>query len=150
MACFIANLGVDCLQCPSRLQRRLRTITETYKQLLLIALFLASPIGARAAPIEETATVPSFEPAPCPKLPGAEELSKASCGYQLVPENRSRPEGRTIRLMVAKYPAHSAEKRPDPIVYLAGGPGDIAPLEVNGFIAADFIRDRDIYVVSQR
>ena len=52
--------------------------------------------------------------------------------------------------MVAKYPARSAEKRPDPVVYLAGGPGDIAPLEVNGFIAADFIRDRDIYVVSQR
>ena len=94
--------------------------------------------------------MPRFEPAPCPKLPGAEELSKASCGYLLVPENRSRPEGRTIRLMVAKYPARSAEKRPDPIVYLAGGPGDIAPLEVNGFIAADFIRDRDIYVMSQR
>ena len=68
----------------------------------------------------------------------------------MVPENRSRPNGRTIRLMVAKYPARSAEKRPDPVVYLAGGPGDIAPLEVNGLIAADFIRDRDVYVVSQR
>ena len=94
--------------------------------------------------------MPRFEPAPCPKLQGAEELAKASCFYLVVPENRSRPNGRTIRLMVAKYPARSAEKRPDPVVYLAGGPGDIAPLEVNGFIAADFIRDRDIYVVSQR
>jgi hypothetical protein len=52
--------------------------------------------------------------------------------------------------MVAKYPARSLEKRPDPVVYLAGGPGDIAPLEVNGLIAADFIRDRDILVLSQR
>ena len=94
--------------------------------------------------------MPRFEPAPCPKLPGAEELAKASCGYLVVSENRSRPTGRTIRLMVAKYPARSPEKRPDPVVYLAGGPGDIAPLEVNGFIAADFIRDRDILVVSQR
>ena len=94
--------------------------------------------------------MPGFYPAPCPQLPGAEELSKASCGYLVVPENRSRPKDRTIRLMVAKYPARSAEKQPDPIVYLAGGPGDIAPLEVNGLIAADFIRDRDIYVVSQR
>jgi pimeloyl-ACP methyl ester carboxylesterase len=94
--------------------------------------------------------VPRFEPAPCPKLPGAEELAKASCGYLVVPENRSRPTGRTIRLMVAKYPARSPEKRPDPVVYLAGGPGDIAPLEANGLIAADFIRDRDILVVSQR
>ena len=57
---------------------------------------------------------------------------------------------RTIRLMVAKYPASLPEKRPDPVVYLAGGPGDIAPLEINGFVAAGFIRDRDIYVVSQR
>jgi pimeloyl-ACP methyl ester carboxylesterase len=52
--------------------------------------------------------------------------------------------------MVAKYPARSPEKRADPVVYLAGGPGDIAPLEVNGLIAGDFIRDRDIVVVSQR
>ncbi len=119
--------------------------------LLLLALLLASPSVALAAQAAEaTATVPRFEPADCPKLQGAEELAKASCGYLVVPENRSQPNGRTIRLMVAKYPARSAEKRPDPIVYLAGGPGDIAPLEVNGLIAADFLRDRDIYVVSQR
>jgi hypothetical protein len=130
---------------------RLRTIAVTHQRLLLLALLLASPIVARAAPAAEgTATVPRFEPAPCPKLPGAEELAKASCGYLVVPEDRSQPNGRTIRLMVAKYPARSPEKRPDPVVYLAGGPGDIAPLEINGLIAADFIRDRDIYVVSQR
>ena len=94
--------------------------------------------------------LPRFEPAPCPKLEGAEALADATCGYLVVPEDRSRPYGRTIRLMVAKYPARSAEKQPDPVIYLAGGPGDIAPLEVNGLIAADFIRDRDILVVSQR
>ena len=94
--------------------------------------------------------MPRFEPAPCPKLPGAETLAKASCGYLVVLENHDRPSGRTIRLMVAKYPARSLEKRPDPVVYLAGGPGDIAPLEVNDVIAANFIRDRDILVVSQR
>jgi pimeloyl-ACP methyl ester carboxylesterase len=52
--------------------------------------------------------------------------------------------------LVAQYPASSPEKRPDPVVYLAGGPGDIVPLEVNGLIAADFIRDRDILAMSQR
>src|SRR5712671_3414795 len=123
----------------------------THQHLLLFALLLASPTVARAAQAAEgTATVPRFEPAPCPKLPGADELTKASCGYLVVPENRSRPDGRTIRLMVAKYPARLPEKRADPVVYLAGGPGDIAPLEVNAFIAAGFIRDRDILVVSQR
>src|SRR5207344_3557554 len=85
-----------------------------------------------------------------PKLKGVGWLADATCGYLVVPENRSRPSGRTIRLMVARYPARSPEQRADPIVYLAGGPGDIAPLEVNGLIAADFIRDRDIVVMSQR
>src|SRR6516165_9732509 len=111
--------------------------------------FLAPVVSAQDAPTA-AGQVPRFEPAPCPKLTGAEELAKASCGYLVVLENHSRPSGRTIRLMVAKYPARSPEKQADPVVYLAGGPGDIAPLDVNGLIAADFIRDRDILVVSQR
>ena len=37
--------------------------------------------------------------------------------------------------MVAKYPARLPEKRADPVVYLAGGPGDIAPLDVNAYVA---------------
>jgi hypothetical protein len=115
----------------------------------LLGLFLTSLALAHA---EDTVPQPEprFEPAQCPRLAGAEDLATASCGYLVVPENRSRPTGRTIRLMIAKYPARSQEKRADPIVYLAGGPGDIAPLEVNGLIAADFLRDRDILVVSQR
>jgi pimeloyl-ACP methyl ester carboxylesterase len=52
--------------------------------------------------------------------------------------------------MVAKYPARAQEKQADPVVYLAGGPGDIAPLDVNAYITANFIRDRDFLVVSQR
>ena len=123
----------------------------THQHLLLLALLLTSPTVARAAQAAEgPATVPRFEPVPCPKLQGSEWLADANCGYLVVPEDRSRPTGRTIRLMVAKHPAQSPEKRPDPVIYLAGGPGDIAPLEVNGLIAADFIRDRDILVVSQR
>jgi len=111
--------------------------------------FLAPAVSAQDVP-RGAGQVPRFEPAPCPKLTGADELAKASCGYLVVLENHSGPTGRTIRLLVAKYPARSPEKRADPVVYLAGGPSDIAPLEVNGLIAADFIRDRDILVVSQR
>jgi pimeloyl-ACP methyl ester carboxylesterase len=122
-----------------------------HRHLLPLALLLASLFVARAAQAAEvTTTVPRFEPAACPKVQGAETIADASCGYLVVLENRSRSGGRTIRLMVAKYPARSPEKRADPVVYLAGGPGDIAPLEVNAFIAAGFIRDRDILVVSQR
>ena len=123
----------------------------THQHLLLLALLLVSSVVARAAQAAEVTTSGArFEPVPCPKLQGAETIADASCGYLIVPEDRSRRDGRTIRLMVAKYPARSLEKRAEPVVYLAGGPGDIAPLDVNGLIAANFIRDRDILVVSQR
>src|SRR6478609_4378098 len=96
----------------------------THQHILLLALLLASPTVARAAQTAEgTATVPRFEPAPCPKLKGVEWLADASCGYLVVPEDRSRPTGRTIRLMIAKHPARSPEKRLDPLVtrrFLAG------------------------------
>ena len=47
----------------------------THQHILLLALLLASPTVARAAQAAEgTATVPRFEPAPCPKLQGAETL----------------------------------------------------------------------------
>jgi hypothetical protein len=108
------------------------------RHLLPLALLLASSVVVRAAQAAEvTATVPRFEPAPCPTLQGAETLADAICGHLVVLEDRSRPNGRTIRLLVAKYPAHSPEKRADPVVYLAGGPGDIAPLDVNAYIAAN-------------
>lgn len=94
--------------------------------------------------------MPRLEPAACPKLAGAEWLDHAACGYLVVPENRSRRNGRTIRLLIAKYSARSAAKQPDPVLFLAGGPGDIAPLEVSSILGAGFIRDRDIWVVSQR
>jgi pimeloyl-ACP methyl ester carboxylesterase len=116
-------------------------------RLLPTLVLLTFPVPALA---QRTDLLPRFQPAQCAKMEGAEALADATCGYLIVPENRGRAQSRPIRLMVAKYPARSAEKRPDPVVYLAGGPGDIAPLEVNGFIAADFIRDRDILVLSQR
>ncbi len=122
----------------------------TYRHVLVLALLFASPVMARVAQAAHSATVPRFEPALCAKIQGVEWLLHASCGYLVVPEDRSRPNGRTIRLMVAKYSATSSEKRPDPILYLEGGPGDIAPLEIDPIIKANFIRNRDIWVVSQR
>jgi hypothetical protein len=42
-----------------------------------------------------------------------------------------------------------SEKRLIPLS-ISPAPRVTLPLEVNGLIAADFIRDRDIYVMSQR
>ena len=91
--------------------------------------------------------------APCPKLPGAEELAKASCGYLVVSENCNRPNGRTIKLMVAKYPPRSPEKQPDPDVYLAGGPATLphwtvkdVKVVLDGGAPVDWLRNQNYAV----
>ena len=50
----------------------------------------------------------------------------ARCGTFVVPENRTKPNGRTIGLHVVVLPAFSKPARKDAVTYLAGGPGGAA------------------------
>ena len=65
-----------------------------------------------------------------------------------MPEDRSRPNGRTIRIAIARQPAQSPTPRNDPIVFLAGGPGGTGLLEQSA--ASGWNTDRDVVFVSQR
>lgn len=47
----------------------------------------------------------------------------ADCGMLIVPEDRSAPQGKQVRIAVAVIPAASGYPAPDPIFYLDGGPG---------------------------
>ncbi|WP_259311850.1 alpha/beta hydrolase [Capillimicrobium parvum] len=106
----------------------------------LIALGLAAPAGAA-----------SVAPGPCPTpetpIPA---LAGARCGFLTVPENRTRLDGRTIRLQVAVIPARSRTPAPDPVVYLTGGPGGSAISAVQNVVNAGANRDRDLIVLEQR
>ncbi len=114
---------------------------------LLAAAFAASGACGSAGSSTNGVQAPRFEPSPCPALP---TLAQARCGYLVVPEDRSRPTGRTIRLIVAIIPARSALPEPDPVVYLAGGPGGIAILEAQILVNAGLNRDRDLILMDQR
>jgi len=59
----------------------------------------------------------------------------ARCHRLLVPENRRDPRGRTIPLRIAILPATGSDRLPDPIFYLAGGPGQAA---------TELMRDREL------
>jgi len=63
-----------------------------------------------------------FESAPCP-FEGAEKQEDVKCGYLVNPENRSLPDGRTLRLSVAILKSVSDSPSPDPLIFLSGGPG---------------------------
>lgn len=93
----------------------------------------------------------SYESAPCPNpiYPEVPQLGlppDAECGYLTVPENRAAPHGRTIRLLVATLKTTSPNPKPDPVVYLAGGPGG-TPL-VHRF--GDWQLDRDLILLGER
>jgi pimeloyl-ACP methyl ester carboxylesterase len=106
-------------------------------------------VGAAGAGSELPA--PRFEPTVCPTEPFPTTLpADARCGFLVVPENRAKPDGRTIRLTVGIVPAASPAPAPDPVVYLAGGPGGFPLGEAQPLIEAGFNRDRDLILMSQR
>ena len=76
----------------------------------------------------------------------------AECGSFTVPENPDKPGGRQIDLFVARVPAISIKKAPDPLFLIAGGPGTSAvDLYTSSAPPFDRVRrDRDIVLVDQR
>ncbi|MFB6618066.1 alpha/beta fold hydrolase [Streptomyces sp. NPDC056367] len=140
-----------------RTARRIRATAAGAAAGLLITGLLAAPAQAEddgGTPIGTTAGKAgdaTYEPGACPKTAEpVPELKGARCGTLTVPENRAKPNGRTIKLGVAIVPARAAEPEPDPIVWLAGGPGDDAVGEAKMAVDGGLNRDRDLILMSQR
>lgn len=78
---------------------------------------------------------------------------QVECAYLSVPEDPAQPYAKTIELFIARLPAkRKAKVQSDPMLFLAGGPGQAAS---QGFLFADYIysglnRTRDFYLVDQR
>lgn len=112
----------------------------------LLAVGLSAAAGCGAEGGDPGARV---ELAPC-FVPGVR--APARCGAVRVPEDRGAPGGRTIDLQVVVVPALAAAADPDPVFFLAGGPGQAAT-QVAGFFlgAGDRLRERrDFVFVDQR
>ena len=76
---------------------------------------------------------------------------KAECGSLSVPENRKNPS-RMIDLNIAVVRSKAIKKEKDPVIMLAGGPGQSAvetfPQAAVGF--KDILKHRDVVLVDQR
>jgi pimeloyl-ACP methyl ester carboxylesterase len=110
--------------------------------------------GENSANHQERAKL-SYEAAPCPRpnYPGVPEADLGpdyTCGYLTVPENRREPNGRTIKLLVARVKAVSDTPEPDPIIYLASGPGGAGTLSAPGVVAGGMNANRDVIFVNPR
>ncbi|MFJ9536565.1 alpha/beta fold hydrolase [Streptomyces sp. NPDC101225] len=140
-----------------RLPRRLPARPALAATGALVVGLVAMPAQAEPGASAPLGTVPRtagdarFVPGPCPRTADPiPALETARCGTLTVRENRSRPRGRKITLGVAIVPAATGRPAPDPIVWLAGGPGDDAVSEIQLALDGGLNRDRDLIFMSQR
>jgi pimeloyl-ACP methyl ester carboxylesterase len=118
------------------------------KRLCVLAVLtgFAAPAAATTSPSQLTLR-------PCRLEHPARMLAlTAECGALTVAENPEQPDGRKIDLFVARVPAISLNKKPDPLFLIAGGPGTSA-VDLYTSSAGPFDRvrrDRDIILVDQR
>lgn len=113
-----------------------------------LAVLLLATAGA-------TAAEPALKLAPCEiKASYGTQRRDAECGRWSVAEDPTEPGGKRIELKVAVVRARAKErdKAPDPVFFLAGGPGQSA---VDGFMAAPLaferiLRKRDVVLLDQR
>ena len=95
--------------------------------------------GTKSAPVKLT---------PC-DLP---DIGKAQCGTYEVFEDRSAGKGRKISLRIVVLPATGPNRAPDPMVYIAGGPGSSAVEDAPGIVGlfGKLRETRDLVFIDQR
>ena len=114
-----------------------------------LRFFLTLVLGATVAPAGGAAAQPPLELADC-RLDGVPV--PARCGTLTVFEDRAADAGRTIDLKIVVIPAVSDQAEPDPLFFLAGGPGQAATELAGPMLPlfADVRRTRDLVFVDQR
>ena len=88
-----------------------------------------------------------FEPVEC----DYEDLdAEAACGYVYVPVDHTAPGDDYFQLAVTILRAPGGAKHPDPVVYLAGGPGGSATDEAADWVEQPYLAGRDLILFDQR
>lgn len=120
----------------------------TNKSFIAAALFSLVAFTASAQTNEQSAQ-PSSPLEACYLSNISEQVL---CGQLSVPENYDQPQGRQISINYAVLPAVNENKKPDPLLILAGGPGQAAT-ELAAMINrmfSDVRKQRDILLIDQR
>ena len=111
---------------------------------------LSGPGPLQAAPVSEEAGL-AMETCEL-VVPGTPLSSVGQCGWLKVAENPDDPDGRSIKIRVARIPARDRVVEPDPLVFFAGGPGQAAtetwPIIAHALRKVN--ENRDILLVDQR
>jgi len=132
--------------------QRFHTFLAGYASALYLAVLGLAGV-ANIAIAAGPASHPALAMSACElTLPGTPLTMAAECGWLEVAENPADPNGRHIKLRVARVPAQERSVEPDPLVFLAGGPGQAAS-EAWLIVAPAFTKlnkNRDILLIDQR
>lgn len=90
----------------------------------LLAVLVLMPGRIHATHHAPRTTQHPFTPTPCP-FPVAQP-ERVECGTLTVPADHTQPDGPTIQLAVSILRSQHEDAAAEPVLYLAGGPGDAA------------------------
>ena len=116
----------------------------------LLAVIVGNLAVAALAVPTSAAPLPRFEAASC-DLPDIVDIApRVRCGIVRVPRDHAHPDGPTYALAVVVIASAQQPARPDPVVYISGGPG--GPLTIyTGYQARHpYAAGRNLILVDQR
>ena len=138
-----------------RRTRRRRRLAPMRRRLAGVAVGIAV-LGGLIAVQPSAARAPgparTFHSMPCPANTFPAHV-RVDCGFIRVPEWRAHPNGRKIRVAAAVMHTAARHPRPDPIVFLDGGPsfGAISPFAPTYYFThAAYAKRRDVILVDTR
>ncbi len=118
---------------------------------LLLAIGCAACGSGSSGGSPGAGTSATFKAGPCP-AEQAEALASlgASCGTLTVPENRNNPKEGKVQLPVTIVPSKTQPPQPDPLVYMAGGPGANAIAQAEDLVNVGLTQNRNLIIMNQR
>lgn len=111
---------------------------------VLSSLFVSFFTPARSQP----GVVRQLETCPCQVK--IDSTFRTRCAYLIVPENRKKKNGKTIKLPFILVESKNPAKKKDPILFTGGGPGASSLGWVQGAASSLVINDRDCIAFEQR
>ena len=96
----------------------------------------------------QSGMVRSLEPCACPV--SVDSSFHTRCAYLIVPENRKKKNGKTIKLPFIIVESKNLNKKKDPLLFTGGGPGGSSLGWARGVPYHSIINDRDCIAFEQR
>ncbi|SFD88856.1 alpha/beta fold hydrolase [Spirosoma endophyticum] len=90
----------------------------------------------------------TLEPCACPVQ--VDTSFRTRCAYLIVPENRTKKNGKTIKLPFVLVESKNPNKKKDPLLFTGGGPGGSSLGWARGAARSPLINDRDCIAFEQR